>query len=500
MSFEDSVHRIESGFVEPLRDFRHKTATLNTLHHDSMKKLQHSIAALLTGSDGYPPFQGDGADALASMVSDFIQNEHKLSGTSSDARGWDLSGRLGDAATINEKYATFFENMLSTIKKAQPATTQIDQAATGVSLTAGALDGGAIVQGGLDIPWDIIAAAASGLALGMMIGDALTHAVLTPDLQRTMAAAVVMDEAVPKLKHEYQTIEHNNPLPPELESPKGPQGDYKAFLLLLGISVGAAGALLLATMPVDPKKKISKLTPEELAKLKQYLSDTLGCSPTQIQNIIDQVEKLDPTAEQLQQLLQALKIRAQLQALLDQVENSTIPTTKNFQKMIKGDFDRINSDILSGAWIDWQPTFLRSWLANMQNWNYQWQAAQYLHARDIETPRISINGDVISSDNAWYEVKNVQGINRGDSTYENLLEQLKIYADQVPDDARGIGIVIPPGDPHKGNTDWNIGNQLLRDLKNDYPDDPRITRLTRIDVKFLPPALPNLLGNRWCRI
>ncbi len=495
MSFSDIKYRIETGFIEPLQDFRQKTASLNTIHNDSLTKFYHNIDALLSGTDGQTAFQGTAAGQLGELVSRFLHNERKLSGQSSDARGWDLTGRLGDAGSKSQQWAAFFETVLDSIQHAPETSTHgIDQAAAGVGTFAVTMDGGAIAQGGVDIPWDIIAGAASGLALGLMLGDALIHAINNSDLQRAIAATAILDQTIPKIRQDYETIESDNPLPPELPSPRGPQGDFKTFLAILGITVTATGLVFLAgRLPVEPSKKISKLTPEELEKLKEYLSEELGCSPTQIQKIIEQIEEQDPTAAQLQQLLEVLKVKAQLEALKQELENSPIPGAKNLLESVKGDLESIDDGIKYGTWIKWTPSMLRGWQGNLNGYAYQWQAAQSLNARGIESSQVSIGADVISDDNIWYEVKNVPNITRGSDTYEKILVQLKKYADEQSADAHGIGVVAPPG------ADWNLGNELLKDLKSDNPKDPKITRLSKIFVKFLSPTLPHIPGNRWCR-
>ncbi|MBV9710905.1 MAG: hypothetical protein JO011_08335, partial [Ktedonobacteraceae bacterium] len=171
MSFSDIKYRIETGFIEPLRAFRQKTSALNTIHNDSLTKLDHNIGALLSGADGQTAFQGIAANQLGELISQFLHNERKLSGQSYDLQGWDLTGRLGDAASKGRQWAVFFETMLDSIQHAPETSTHgIDQAAAGAGTFAGAMDAGAVAQGGVDIPWDIIAGAASGVALGLMLG------------------------------------------------------------------------------------------------------------------------------------------------------------------------------------------------------------------------------------------------------------------------------------------------------------------------------------------
>ena len=496
--FNDIAQRIETSLIEPLRDFRRKVAPLNTIHNESLSNLEQNINALLTGSDGQPAFQGGAAQQLGELVGEFVRNERKLSGTSSDPIGWDLTGRLGDSASKNKYYAELLATQLDSLRayaKTHGPSSGVQQAAAGATLTAGTLDAGAGLQLGIDIPWDLVAAGATGIALGLDLAVVAINA----DAPEALAAFSFVLQTVPQIKQDYQTIEHNDPLPPEMQSPKGPRNDYTPFLKLLGIIGGgtilALGITeLIKGLPVDPNKRVSEMTPQELDDLKKYLSEELGCSPTQIQKILEQIKEKNPTAAQVAQLLQGLKIKAQLEALKQQVENSSLPGKDSFLKdQINGDLNRIDSDIKNGDWITWDPRQVQSWQTNVNTSAYQWQAAQTLNARGIGGSGQQ-QPDVTGGDNVWYEVKDVPNITQGDNTFNKMVQQLKGYADTQPDNARGIGVVVPPGADH------NLGTELLLALKSKYPNDPNIKRLSNVSVKFIDPNLPDLPSNRWCRL
>jgi hypothetical protein len=271
MSFEDIKQRIETGFISPLQDFRARTAPLNTIHNESLNKLSNTISALIHGPNA---FQGDAANALTELVNNFISRERQLSGDDSDPQGWDLTGRLGDASDKNQKYAAFFETVLDAIQNAQPASTKgLDELSSGGLSIAGGLDTGAGVQLGLDIPWDILAAAASGIALGLAASDALAHFINNPDQQRASAATAVLEQTIPQIEQDYQIIESSDPLPPRMDPPQGPSGDYKSFLLLLGLAIGAGGTV----MYLDSSTPVN-LTPAQ-KRLLQDVKSRLGNTP-----------------------------------------------------------------------------------------------------------------------------------------------------------------------------------------------------------------------------
>ncbi len=60
---------IKEHVVDPLRDFRAKVTPLNDNQIDGVADFAHTIAGLLTGSDGQLAFQGSAADKLADLIS-----------------------------------------------------------------------------------------------------------------------------------------------------------------------------------------------------------------------------------------------------------------------------------------------------------------------------------------------------------------------------------------------------------------------------------------------
>ncbi len=330
MSFEETRWNIEQTVIEPLRNFRQQVAPLNQLHNDCVNQFANIVGSLLTGSDGAVAFQGQGSMAMADAVGQFLDGEEKLCGS-----GGDLMGRLLDAALIGEKRAQELEQRLNEIATERDQT---GETLSGVALVA---DGGAVAQGGVDIPWDIAALGLTGIA-ALVAMTRHIDAIRVQDAESASSLEIVLWE---NEMESGPNTEPLNRLPPD---PKGPSGDFSGFLKMMGITLGAAGVVLAAgaiildsNLPVDPHKKISQLTPQELDQLKTYLADTLGCSSTQIQKIIDQVKAQNPSAVQLQRLLQGLKITWQLKTLQGQLRKfwsilaQTVFSTRTLTEMLR---------------------------------------------------------------------------------------------------------------------------------------------------------------------
>ena len=311
-------------------------------------------------------FQGQGSMAMADKVGMFLDGEEQLSGS-----GNDLMGRLLDAALIGEKRAQELEQRLNEIATERDHTVEM---LSGAALT---MDGGAVVQGGVDVPWDLVALGLTGVA-------ALAAATRNLDAIKVQDAESARSLEITLWENDMESGPNTEPLNRLPPDPKGPSGDFGGFLKMMGITLGAAGVVLAAgaiiinsNLPVDPQKKVSQLTPQELDLLKTYLADTLGCSPTQIQKIIDQVKAQDPSTAQLQRLLQTLKIAWQLKTLQGQLENSGYPDASHLLKEhVNGDLKRIQGDIQNGNWTNWTDSYIRTWQDGADSTTYQYQVAQ----------------------------------------------------------------------------------------------------------------------------
>lgn len=460
---QDPNQYIEQKIIEPLLAFRKNISPLNQNYIEGVAQFAQTIAGLLTGSDGGIAMQGPGANALADLISTYLDQEEHLAGSFPDL----LQGRLLDASVICEKYAHQLQESTRKASAFSPRLLAAD-------------------EGGNDFN----------------------------------VADEVADETTPTYwgwQGEMESGPNTEPLRvlpelgPRIQAVSTLGGNYAGFLKLLGITVGVAalGAgvyLGFKDWPVEKKRSLSSLSPDELESLKDYLAQETGCSPTQIQRIVDQIMQLNPTAAQLKALLDALKLKAQLQMLFDEVNATGNPQYTRFANGIKDLIERISQGIDHGDWTD--NVFLtqvRGWQNNLNGFALQWQAAQTLGATSLEQPMTggtTENADLIDLNHIWYESKADSIITRGSEVYLKILKQLAAYIDDPMYTAlngRGVGVIVSAAQLGKG-IDRNLGAELLQDLKKNFPNDPGIQRLTHIDVKPIPYSLPDPSSNRWCRM
>lgn len=367
--------------------------------------------------------QGPGADALSTLFFNYAMDVRKLT-------GWDdtfLCSRLDEGASIGEKHAKELQKKLdgTYIVQADSAGGTLVMA-DGVAFTA------AVGEGGLNPVADIAAVGLGIFTIGTMIWESNQNA------QAQTAAIDAVNTAATNVVAEWQpdiaTNANTTQTPQTPTPPVGPDpGDFGKFLvtiLKLIAVVGAGGAVayfVYNQWPVPKTQRISTMTPQELEQLKNYLAQITGCSPTQIQNIIDQIMAQDPTGEQLKKLLDALKIRSQLQTLLDQVNAAKNPGYAKFAKDIQDLIDVITKEVKNGKWIDWNPTAIQTWTNNLNGFSIQWSGAQALNATTLEQPITGSHADIIGRDGIWYEFKYDQNITNGDGTFNKIEDQLYKY-------------------------------------------------------------------------
>ena len=113
MSREPDPHTvrtyIQEHIIDPLRLFRHKVSPLNANPIEGVNDFARLLSGLLTGSDGDLAFQGPAADALADLLSQYLDTEMQLTGSDPSC----LQGRLLEAALLCEQHATQLEDRLN---------------------------------------------------------------------------------------------------------------------------------------------------------------------------------------------------------------------------------------------------------------------------------------------------------------------------------------------------------------------------------------------------
>ncbi|HET8910821.1 MAG TPA: hypothetical protein VFN23_05120, partial [Ktedonobacteraceae bacterium] len=427
MSLNDAKYNVEMTVIKPLQHFRTLAESLDQVHNDSLGKFSQLTGGLLTGSDGGVAFQGQGADAVATLIGDYLNEAQKLTGSSNTF----LCQRLADAANICEKHARYLQTTLDSI---QPA--HLAEAANIVGGLAIGADEGAAAQLGIDVPWDVVAAGATLIAGGLYLANLNSESTAIHQVEQAKETDIYVWSG------EMDSGPNTEPLPRLPKRPEGSNGDSRGFFKLLGLiaAVGAGGVIvynIYENWPVNPRTTLSKLSPQELEQLKQFLSEQTGCSPAQIQAIIDKLLKSDPTGLQLKNLLDALKIKAQLEVLKGQVESAKNPA---YNKLLKQLDEVINSidkrlKFKGNTFPKIDGVITQSWANNLKGASLQWNAGQSVGATNFEVPlqNLDANGnsrgsvDIIGKSNIFYESKGFKNITQGSEVFDHMVDQLANY-------------------------------------------------------------------------
>lgn len=468
MSLQDTKDNIEAYVITPWKHYRQLAASFNQTHNDCIKNTANALQQLFTGTSDQDAMQGAGADALATYFFNYGMAARKLTGYDNTF----LCTRLDEGARISEKHAKALEDQLANIRVIQ------ENGGGAIALGAGIAAAGA---------FDPVADA---IGIVVAIGGTIAEAQANAKADAAAAQQAIADEeaVIGQWQTDVQTNANTTRVPELPNEPgdpnqTGPNKFATFFKVVLGLTAitlagGAIGYAVYSAFPVDPNKTIQQLSANERALLIKYLSQIYGCTPAQIQAIMNKLGYQNLTAAQLERILKVLKIRAQLQTLLNKAQNAGLDTTA-LQKEINGDINAIDKGIRTGQAANWDDANVEGWENNLSGYAYMFDAAISQNATQIET-----NGaDFISKDGTYFEVKNVDNIKDGDATYIKMRDQLISYASKG---ARAVGVVVPP------DADPNLLKYLIEDLAKKGIYNVKVIRRP-----YIPPGIS---GNNWCNL
>jgi len=146
--------------LDPLKTFRSQTAELNAIHHTSVQTLENLVAALTT--PGPDAFTGEAARVFSSATMEYMQTEKLLSGTGTNVGGANLAGPLLAAAVVCDQAEA------EAVQAAEVAAVGVTDVEPLIEATA-VIDATTAAQAGLDVPEDIVAAAATDVTLSVIL-------------------------------------------------------------------------------------------------------------------------------------------------------------------------------------------------------------------------------------------------------------------------------------------------------------------------------------------
>jgi len=222
----DILLRWLAPILDPLKTFRSQTAELNTIHNTSVQTLENLVAALTT--PGPDAFTGEAAHAFSSITMEYVHTEKMLSGTGTNVGGANLAGPLLAAAVACDQAEA------GVVQAAGVAAVGITADEPLIAATA-AIDVTTAAQGGLDVPEDVVAAAATDVTLATILQILADLALVIGGIlwvwQSIMHA--IGNQPLPKLPPTPQTI----PFPTNLtKQQQQVVEDVIAKLTNLGIS------------------------------------------------------------------------------------------------------------------------------------------------------------------------------------------------------------------------------------------------------------------------
>ncbi|HLG75101.1 MAG TPA: hypothetical protein VKX46_01730, partial [Ktedonobacteraceae bacterium] len=149
--------------TRPLEDFLGETQILATTHQESVRTF-NSLVQDLTDTNASDAFVGDAADSFVELTGEYLTSEIALSGTVGA-----LAGPLAEAGSACAKAVTDIGGAVADTAATAPDVEVLGEATA-------AVDASAVIQGGVDVPDDIVAGGLTLTTAEAVIGLLITLA------------------------------------------------------------------------------------------------------------------------------------------------------------------------------------------------------------------------------------------------------------------------------------------------------------------------------------
>jgi hypothetical protein len=320
---------IEQVLITPLRHFRGQVSSFDTNHHDTVKQFSNHVGALFTGAN---PFSGPAANVIADLVDQYLQTELTLTGSG-------MSEHLATMSTTCDNSANYMEQSV----ESHQIPSYNNKYADAALAFAGTVDTGAVAQGGLDIPWDIVALVASVVVGGIEIGEAAwvcnQEATKLQDALEAVLAAKLVAEAL-RDTDELPIIK-----PPT--DPTEPPGSNLLKFILVAMAIagglGALGSLTWLQVQQDQASRDAVL---------EYLRQKYGndCTDTQLLDFLNKNPNV--SLKTLDKIMQFYQVRAQANAIQSMIENSPLYNDPRYRADAEQLISRLGANKLNGMTLD----------------------------------------------------------------------------------------------------------------------------------------------------
>ncbi len=434
MGLQEHITNYHNKVVLPLENIRKQIADLNTIHNDCVKAFGNILSGLLTGSDGQPAFEGPGSLALSKLVGDFLDAEKQLAGSDDPQGGKELEGNMLSFVRGSEQTAQNVQNILNT------AGTSVDMGVKQATAFMGVVDAGAVEQGLINVPWDVIA---GGVTLG--VGAlALTEMARNSEWGKTVwldtqvEAEVTIWEGGTYGNGSDPITEPLAKLPPRPNEPNDPNSTSQ-FLKMLGI--GTLGIVILGSMGAVGGIVWNQMTQQQreeaIQKLKEHYPECEGkvdwdafvnahsnLTLNQMVEYLDMLSTVQSSLDFAESLRSDPRFKDGIESLIKRLRSPLNSLLKNFYKSFAPDF-------LGGVWNN----FKGAWYELGRAMRFADAGRLNIFGRVIKIPLFDASGNLIldSSGKQMFKEVDVDVNIDGGKTWVETKDQRPLRKPTDPD-------------------------------------------------------------------
>jgi hypothetical protein len=368
---------------------------------------------------------------------------------------------------------------------------------------AGVVDTGAVAQGGLDIPWDIVALVASVVVGGIEIGEAAW--VCNQEATKLQDAL----EAVLATKLVAEALRDTDELPiikPPTEPNEPPGSNLLKFIL---VAMGAGGTAWFLSQTWSQIQQDQASRDAVLAYLREKYGN--DCTDAELLDFLNKNPNV--SLKMLDQIMQFYQVRAQANAIQSMIENSPLYNDPRYRADALKLISRLGANKLNGMTLEQALGEKDDYFIGYANGVKGVWAEFQVGLRNLPSGTVVKVGDtrfysqfdsqnwsdvdVILNDggtDTWIQIKNNKKLGLRGRPFTDLREQFKKTLD------------IAKEHMDRGEGPITVEEDLPGGFRNDFEKQKIIETLQRIganagvNVKVNTDPIPSLPSDKnWCQ-
>lgn len=342
-----------------------------------------------------------------------FQIAHDMEPTTTGA-GYQLWNRLNQLTYTLDYTQAAHQQAHDTLQKLQDLHDQLRNQLIAAAITLGALIALAFIPG-VDLA-DAPGAAVEGSEVAA-VGDTMTEMAETGQTLKTAEEAGKTAQELGQISKDVSLL--------QMLATAAKFATVATVTLIVLLSIPSDSSPSNTLPPLSDKKKISQLSDKEFNRILAELAREFGCSQAEIEAIINKYGANKLTPKQLERILRMLRLKAQLEALRSQLQNSNIPGASR----LVGKIDELLGGVFARDPTTWTDANITSVQGALDGIWGNYSAAQQSGGTVSQDHTCGGNSQEVDVDqgNTWVEVKNQGGLSPSSDKFTALFNQLLNY-------------------------------------------------------------------------